>query len=261
MLKTKMKTISAILSALVLALCCILLTSCGKNDLSQEASYDKNVNYSETVSAEESQTVIDAVSEKVAKQDEGALASYRFTMKSKDAEGKDQIYANMIVKDKELMTQFDTPINKSLTSIKNGVAYMYNKDLKTETETKIKFDMSSAESALSSYIKQASSSLSQAQAQLTGVLAQLKEVIKVSCTVTKNGNNFKFAFENEESGNVAIIMQLDKDKNINAIHAEATAKDNSTMEFTFSAFNGNIDFPNLDDYKDFDINALKDLLK
>ena len=138
MLKTKMKTISAILSALVLALCCILLTSCGKNDLSQEATYNKNVNYSETVSSEESQTVIDAVSEKVAKQDEGALASYRFTMKSKDAEGKDQIYANMIVKDKELMTQFDTPINKSLTSIKNGVAYMYNKDLKTETETKIK---------------------------------------------------------------------------------------------------------------------------
>lgn len=249
MLKTKIKTLSAFLVAFLLAVCCFVFTACGNdNTLNQEATYDQNVTYSDTVSAEESQNVVTAVSNSLSS--ENHISGYRLTSTIKDGDGKVKTKFNMVYKGKEGMVCVTDNDSKELyLYVKNDEVYVYTKK-SDGTEVKIKASYSDVTSSVVSKYSSAENGLE----LISDYIDSLKTFLS-QYTITKNGSNYKFEVTALGKSTI-VILQLNNDNSIKSLHVE-TSTSAMSMDMTLSTFDGNLTFPNLDNYVETsDFNSL-----
>ena len=172
----------------------------------------------------------------------GVLDAFRFTMVKKDSNGVVRQKVNMAAKNKELMLDCKmsyTEINGDVQIyIKGNTLYTYEKQSGgIAIKMKTSVSANSFETSLTNY---------GLISMFANNVSQLKD--STSYTITKNGTNFKFVYKTVDSNNSAIvILQMDNENNVKAIHVESSDVTGST-EMTFCEFDGNLEFPDLSGY-------------
>lgn len=245
--KTKSNILYSIGAILMVVVCGFLFSACGST-LDQEATYNSNVNYSEDATTADTNPAVDAIMSKITRNGVGTVTSFdvlnafRFTMIQKDTQGNVKVKANMAAKDKQLMLHYEASYSELKgyvnVYIKDGFIYTQQKS-GSSPEVKVKASIGdiSFETSLSTY---------GLMTIFSEYVSQLKDT--VTYTIKKSGTNFKFNYESSGVTKV-VILQMDSENNVNAIHVEMTDSTLGSVELTFSAFTGNLNFPNLSGYQ------------
>lgn len=244
------KFLYSFLAVALIAVCSIVFTACGGGDsLEQEATYAENINYTENATTADTNPAVDAIMAKIERGEGGqvtnfsVLNGFRFTMIAKDTSGIVRQKLNIVAKNKELMARttmsYDSISGEANIYIKGDKLYTHNKR-NGEAEVKIVTNVgtNSFEASLTS----------------TGLMQMFSEYVSqlkdVGYTIKKNGTNFKFTYSSTTLGNVSkvIILQMDNDNNVKAIHIEYSSSLTGSTEMTLSAFDGDLVFPDLSGY-------------
>lgn len=247
--KTKTNIFYSMFAVLLAVVCCVLFSACGST-LDQQATYDSTVNYSEDATTADTNPAVDAIMSKISRNGVGTvtsfdvLSAFRFTMITKDTQGNVKIKANMAAKDKQLMLHYEASYSELKgyvnVYIKEGFIYTQQKSGSIpEVKTKANISGTSFEECLTSY---------GFMTNFPDYISQLKDTTVY--TIKKSGTNFKFTYESTSLAisSKVIILQMDNDNNVKAIHIETTDSTWGSTELTFSAFTGNLNFPDLSGY-------------
>lgn len=243
--KTKTNIFYSMFAVLLAVVCCVLFSACGST-LDQQATYDSTVNYSEDATTADTNPAVDAIMSKISRTGStvtsfDVLSAFRFTIISKDVNGVEKMRANMAAKDKELMLNYKLSTTEASGDIsvyiKGDTIYTCQKSAGgTTVKAKAPIIATSFETSMSSY----------------GFMTMFSEYVSMlkdttTYTIKKSGTNFKFSYETTTSSKV-VILQMDSENNVKAIHIETTDSVIGSTQMTFSAFTGNLNFPDLSGY-------------
>ena len=268
---TKRFSLKKLLCLLLVLPMFLSLTACAKTaQLDVEATCDVSGTYA-TVSSK--QELDDAIGEQTGFDADG----YRLTVKMEMGSGEQKMTfkVNAIMKENEMamkvvmpnMTKvFQNPnapleITEMYSYYKDGYMYSVDEDYDSETGAvtyvKIK-EQVSIEEAIGS---QGPSSIMSYFNDTEGLLNLIEA--QTGAVVSKDGNNYKIeiehlAVEDQTVDNVVVYLNFDTDSKFVAMNIqfamEQEVSEGQKMpvsaNVTLSAFNGNIEYPNLNDYEE-----------
>lgn len=245
--KTLKSTIYSALAVVCAIMVAFMFTACANIDdlLKQEATYNKDVIYTEDVDAAESQAVIDYITDRV--QTSGTaltkfelMSNFRYTLKLVSSAGVTEFYVNAVTANREAAGKAtisnDTQKENANVYVKDNVIYL--EQIK-ESGEHIKKKDSKKEDA---YFYSLGSKLFPTSAF---VHEDLDAVVWTS--IKKSGKNYRF-----QNDDITMIVQFDSSNRIMALAFSETEADGATITEVFSIFEGSLSFPGLDGYTEDD---------
>lgn len=241
--RTLKSTIYSALAVMCAIMVAFMFTACANiaDLLKQEATYNKDVIYTEAVDAAESQAVISYITDRIHVTSSGLtkfelMSDFRYTAKTVSKTGEQLLYVNAVAAKKQLAGD---------SIIKNAAqkeeTYFYEKDnvvyldqINPSGEHQ-KEKMSNKDDA---YLYSISSMV---------VLASFIHTDLTTWTsVKKSGKNYRF-----ERDGIKMFVQFDSSSRLMALAFIKVTEEDAVTE-VFSVFEGSLSFPSLDGYTEDD---------